>query len=170
MTASEFRTKADAFTKAYVEAALWSSSAELGECDDCEKDRIAPEHDTNLCPLCGDGYLYGMDRSFTDLCMCIEECAPETLDKFIADCKAFQAECGEWIISEYRKVNGAESGVVDNTIDSYAGHDFWLTRCGHGAGFFDGDWVEPAATQLTQASRLFGNIDLYLGDDGLIYQ
>jgi hypothetical protein len=25
---------------------------------------------------------------------------------------------------------------------SQAGHDFWLTRNGHGAGFWDGDWPE----------------------------
>lgn len=37
-----------------------------------------------------------------------------------------------------------------------AGHDFWLTRCGHGAGFWDGDWPEPAATILTEASKEAG--------------
>ncbi|QNP78372.1 hypothetical protein [Agrobacterium tumefaciens] len=50
-----------------------------------------------------------------------------------------------------------------------AGHDFWLTRCGHGAGFWDGDWPEPAASVLTTASEEFGNVDLYVGDDGQIY-
>ncbi len=50
-----------------------------------------------------------------------------------------------------------------------AGHDFWLTRCGHGAGFWDGDWPEPAASVLTEASKEFGNVDLYVGDDGQIY-
>lgn len=49
-----------------------------------------------------------------------------------------------------------------------AGHDFWLTRCGHGAGFWDGDWPEPAATALTEASKAFRNVDLYVGDDGEI--
>lgn len=39
-----------------------------------------------------------------------------------------------------------------------------------GAGFWDGDWPEPYAAQLTNASRRFGNVDLYIGDDGLIYQ
>ena len=50
-----------------------------------------------------------------------------------------------------------------------AGHDFWLTRNGHGAGFWDGDWKEPAATHLTDASEVFGECNLYLGDDGRIY-
>lgn len=46
---------------------------------------------------------------------------------------------------------------------------FWLTRCGHGCGFWDGDWSEPAATILTDAAHAFGNVDLYVGDDGKIY-
>jgi hypothetical protein len=50
-----------------------------------------------------------------------------------------------------------------------AGHDFWLTRNGHGAGFWDGDWPEPLATVLTDAAHAFGELSPYVGDDGLIY-
>ncbi len=50
-----------------------------------------------------------------------------------------------------------------------AGGDFWLTRNGHGAGFWDGDWLEPHATRLTEASHAAGGRDLYVGDDGQLY-
>ena len=50
-----------------------------------------------------------------------------------------------------------------------AGHDFWLTRNGHGAGFWDGGWPEPAATEMTNASKAAGEINLMIGDDGLLY-
>lgn len=50
-----------------------------------------------------------------------------------------------------------------------AGHDFWLTRCGHGAGFWDGDWPVHG-DELTTLSTAAGNVDLYVGDDGLVYQ
>jgi hypothetical protein len=50
-----------------------------------------------------------------------------------------------------------------------AGHDFWLTRNGHGAGFWDGDWPEPYASELTRVAKEFGGYSLYLGDYGLIY-
>ena len=53
--------------------------------------------------------------------------------------------------------------------DGRAGHDFWLTRNHHGAGFWDGDWPEPQATALTDAAHAFGERNLYLGDDGRIY-
>lgn len=52
---------------------------------------------------------------------------------------------------------------------SQAGHDFWLTRNRHGAGFGDGDWEEPMATELTDASHRAGERDVYVGDDDLLY-
>lgn len=60
--------------------------------------------------------------------------------------------------------------TADDALDAeHAGHDFWLTRCGHGAGFWDGDWSEPIATRLTASSKRFGNVDLYVGDDDRVY-
>lgn len=51
-----------------------------------------------------------------------------------------------------------------------AGHDFWLTRVGHGAGFWDGDWDDAVGKRLTAAAKVWGNVDLYVGDDGKIHQ
>ena len=76
----------------------------------------------------------------------------EAHDKMHADCAAFYA---------------ANSEHIED--DELGGHDFWLTRCGHGSGFWDGDWPEPQATILDTAAKAFGNVDLYIGDDGLIY-
>ena len=43
----------------------------------------------------------------------------------------------------------------DQAID--AGHDFWLTRNGHGAGFWDGDW--PAyGDMFTAISKGYGEV------------
>ena len=50
-----------------------------------------------------------------------------------------------------------------------AGHDCWLTRNGHGAGFWDGDWDEEDGEILTNASKKAGQVDLYVGDDGKIH-
>ena len=52
---------------------------------------------------------------------------------------------------------------------SDAGHDFWLTRNGHGAGFWDGDYPEPIGEKLTEISKTFGEVYIYVGDDGEIY-
>ena len=51
--------------------------------------------------------------------------------------------------------------------DEQFGHDFWLTRNGHGAGFWDRG--EPEGDALTRAAKTFGTSDCYVGDDGLVY-
>jgi hypothetical protein len=53
--------------------------------------------------------------------------------------------------------------------EGHVAHDFWLTRCGHGAGFWDGDYPEPEASVLTTAATRFGEAWVTLGDDGLLY-
>ena len=83
----------------------------------------------------------------------IEDIAPDTLAKIVTDCKQFQAE--HW-------------AAIDDNPEG-AGHDFWLTRNGHGAGFWDGDWPEPQGEKLTKAADAFGEIWLYVGDDNKIY-
>ena len=48
------------------------------------------------------------------------------------------------------------------------GHDFWLTRNGHGAGFWDGDYGDygDAITQVVK-DNFFG-CDLCVNDDGQV--
>jgi hypothetical protein len=66
------------------------------------------------------------DVTFADL-------APEALQSIIADCAAFQRD-NEALLSEaYGR--GYE--------EARAGHDYWLTRNGHGAGFWDRSELEP---------------------------
>jgi len=81
-----------------------------------------------------------------------DDIAPETLASMVDDCKRFQAEHWEMIQDDIER----------------AGHDFWLTRNGHGAGFWDGDWPEHGDT-LTEACEKWKEVNLYLGDDGKIY-
>lgn len=51
---------------------------------------------------------------------------------------------------------------------SDAGHDFWLTRNRHGAGFWDRDLGEEGDT-LTEASKVYGTCELCLDVYGTIY-
>lgn len=62
------------------------------------------------------------------------------------------------------------AGILDANTNEYpVAHDFWLTRNGHGAGFWDGDYPEPISSQLTKLSEEFGECNLYIGDDGKFY-
>ena len=92
----------------------------------------------------------------------ITDIAPATRETMIADCKAFQTENSEYLIAAIEKED-----VCPSVIQRRAGHDFWLTRNHHGAGFWDGDWHNGDIS--TEACRKYGEVDLYIGDDGLIY-
>jgi len=46
-----------------------------------------------------------------------------------------------------------------------AGHDFCLTRNGHGAGFWDGNWPPVVETRLTENSRPYGSQTLAYYDE-----
>lgn len=77
--------------------------------------------------------------------------------RIAADCASFCYAQQVWIGDNYEQ----------------AGRDFWLTRCGHGAGFWDrdaGTYPHEASNDiLTKASEAFGNLDPYIGDDNQIY-
>lgn len=81
--------------------------------------------------------------------------APATLAEMEADCEAFQT---------------ANAALLDRAGDAEQnGHDFWLTRCRHGAGFWDRGYPDEVGDALTEAAHSFGECNLYAGDDGLIY-
>jgi hypothetical protein len=91
-----------------------------------------------------------LDQSDYDL-------SDEALDTLNQDVVAFM---------QYLDDQGVEwRGDVDA---GQLGHDFWLTRNQHGAGFWDRGLGE-LGKQLTDAAHSFGKRDLYIGDDGLIY-
>jgi hypothetical protein len=48
------------------------------------------------------------------------------------------------------------------------GHDFWLTRNWHGAGFWDRN-LDELGEQLTHLAQAQGMCDAYLGDDGCLW-
>lgn len=123
----------DAFTRAYIECALWSST------DNSREDGGDPLRDN-----------YGPD-----------DLAPETLARMAEDCADFR-DCDEWRAAE-------SDGWWD---DANGGHDFWLTRNGHGAGFWDrysDDEGSALGVALTDRAKLYGEVYLYVGDDGRIY-
>ncbi len=84
-----------------------------------------------------------------------EDIAASTMEAMTKDCERFQSENRDLL---------EKSGLTDEQ----AGHDFWLTRCGHGTGFWDRDLGE-VGDKLTAACKKFGNVELYIGDDGFVY-
>lgn len=83
------------------------------------------------------------------------EFSPEAWKRILSDAAVFQ--------------RAAQKYLGSRRDEERAGHDFFLTRNGHGAGFWDGDWPEPAATALTKLSKRFGESQIYVGDDGKLH-
>lgn len=77
---------------------------------------------------------------------------------------AMHAECDQFIAAYWAPI--IESGQTPERC----GHDFWLTRNGHGVGFWDRGYPKAISDALTQAAEAEGTRDLYIGDDGKIYQ
>jgi hypothetical protein len=62
----------------------------------------------------------------------------------------------------------AEWNTQDWTMEQL-GRDFWLTRNGHGAGFWDRDiGTEDSRSKLTELSKVFGMRSIYT-NGGYIY-
>ena len=98
-----------------------------------------------------------LDANYT-----IDDIDPDTLAEMAADCRAFQEE------------NAADLAQYDHpewTPAELGGHDFYLTRNGHGCGFWDRDDCLPKeeGERLTAASERWGEYYLYVGDDGIVY-
>ena len=77
----------------------------------------------------------------------ITDFAEETIIKLKKDCDDFRETNAELL---------SQAGD-----DEQNGHDFWLTRNGHGAGFWDRGYGE-VGKELTKACKPYGSIFLYV--------
>lgn len=91
----------------------------------------------------------------------IDDIAPESLKIIVNDCKAFQEDNQSLLASRHLLKRCCPL--------SQGGHDFFLTRNRHGAGFWDGDWKDDAGKILTQSAKVYGSQDVYIGDDGKLH-
>lgn len=143
----------DNFTRAYIAAAMFTTYTSIdASVDDAECEPLDVNYD-------------------------VSDIAPETLARMADDCARFQREQSALLDAAASLGSYARAmprGAIDTrgdgweTVDSLAGHDFWLTRCGHGAGFWDRG-LGDVGDQLTAAAKAFGGADLYVGDDGRIH-
>jgi hypothetical protein len=128
---------------AYVTCALWSTN------DESDESGGEP-----------------MDKKYS-----AEDLAPSALARLEADVREFLEACDAAGYDYAARSDANLKGALNPkySTDEYAVHDLWLTRNGHGAGFWDGDWAEPFATWADEYAERAGSRDLYVGDDGRIY-
>lgn len=103
----------------------------------------------------GDGPMLDENYEASDL-------SDEARESMRADLVAFVESAPPLALEYWRETLGA--GQV--------GHDFWLTRNGHGAGFWDrfaNGTGSIYGRALTDLSRPYGESNLYVGDDGQLH-
>lgn len=158
---ADFRTAFDAWCK--------SDDSDSVECTECGA-RAYSDLEFG-CGNCGASLVIDTDVMFDEYVKCAlwsslddngaplnreygpDDIAEATLDEMRSDCESF-AE------SNIRDLSGMDP--------DFAGHDFWLTRNGHGAGFWDRG-LGDRGDRLTEAAHGYGESDLYVGDDGNIH-
>lgn len=95
-----------------------------------------------------------LDSTYT-----VRDMTPEALAQCVSDCERFQRENAEHLNPDNCLKYGPDFGPLGR-----AGHDYWLTRNGHGYGYWDGHWAEPAASALTEAAERAGYRTPYVAD------
>jgi hypothetical protein len=75
--------------------------------------------------------------------------------------KTAENDCNSFI-----DLNQPDLGVCLERDSAQLGHDFWLTRNGHGAGFWDGRINDKeVAARITKSAHSFGEVHLYINQD-----
>lgn len=124
----------DTFTRHYLIAALWSSS-------------VSNEEGTGE-PL---------DNHFD-----IDDIGPNFVNSAISDCRDFQNWNRALLVQAYAfyDENGNSAHPDAGSPEACAGHDFWLTRNGHGAGFWDRGMPGTLGKELSDAAHRQGGSDI----------
>jgi len=134
----------DEFTTAYLEAILF------GEMDESDENGGYP-----------------LDRNYT-----IEDFAPSAIARTKADCDRFRELAADDLAEAERLYETGEWSPQGRltSVDDQAGYDLYMTRVGHGVGFWEpGDWPDGIGDRLDAIAKSMGEIYTYVGDDGLIY-
>ena len=146
------------FEQQYVESMLWSTTCEkFGECPCCGEPAPLSHQDEDgeaCCGDCSEKELNSEPNADRNYSVC--DLSPEAIETIKRDCTRFLELAGE--------LTNEENYIGSANPDNIAAHDFWLTRNGHGVGFWDGDWTTGEA--LTAIAERFGEQYLSVDDNG----
>lgn len=91
-----------------------------------------------------------------------------SLEDFDPDARRQAAEDVEGFFEANAELIARAKELVPSYSDKQVAEDFWLTRNGHGAGFWDRG-LGDVGDQLTAMAKPYGSVDLYVGADGKVY-
>lgn len=127
----------------YVDTLLWTGWDWTQVCEDDEDTCVYDHSQCEVNPT-------NMDDNFDE-----GNIALEAMEEIREDVEGF--------LSLALDIDGADTIGAEQM-----GRDFCLTRNGHGAGFWDRGLGE-LGDKLTDAAKTYGEQELYVGDDGVLY-
>jgi len=144
--------------KGYLEAALWT-----------EEERLKDDYESNF-QQSNDEEDFDEEESDIDKLIRLKNnLEKKTLEKFFIDDLEDDSNIQAYVdIKSFLEMAG-EDAVVEAISENGSfklGMDIWLTRNGHGAGFFDHSYDHEK--ELMDAARNLKGVDLYLTDSAKI--
>lgn len=160
----------DDMVDSYIECALWSSSNDLYNTSTCDKcgTRVGEyrspygsdwrDWSNEMDADCSEGGNHEVEdpedhSEMLDGDYSADDIDDATLEEMRNDCRDFFE---------------ANSEDLTNMDPGQAGHDFWLTRNHHGAGFWDRG-LGDLGDRLTKAAQVYGAADLMVDAEGTIH-
>ena len=159
MTITIKNVKLSKATVSYLETILWAETVMLPVTEDELVDGCMDVDE--------DHELYGL-----------EECTPLDdhfgFDDFTEESlRKAQADIDDWF--EYLEENDLYDRAEERQGDDRIAHDFWLTRNGHGAGYWDGDYDDrdddddTLGRDLTDACKPYGSQHVWVDESGNLH-
>ncbi|MBP7280327.1 MAG: hypothetical protein KBA66_02035 [Leptospiraceae bacterium] len=73
-------------------------------------------------------------------------------------------------IRKFLSIDGVQEAIEKQNIpNDMLGHDLWLTRNSHGAGFWDRGYDKKISNLLTNAALSLGRCEVEAGDEGWLH-
>jgi len=126
----------------YLECALWT-----------EEDNLEEDDDNDYKEIYGDNEDSELKKIVPDVDINIHNFSDDSKITAYLDIKKFLELAGD---------------AVNDISESDLGHDIWLSRNGHGAGFFDRGYDNDIEKRLMDAAEALGEIHIFISDDKIL--
>lgn len=154
------RVEINDFVRHYLCTALWSSTVSLPCAEEMLIDGCMDVDDDHV--LHGTNENDSLDEYFDT-----DDFDDDSLRKAQKDCDKFR---------QLMENAGLWDKALEYEDEDHIAHDFWLTRNGHGAGFWDGDYQDHPGQKDSVGNKVstliddnFNELNIWIDDDGSLY-
>jgi len=144
----------------YIDAALWT-----------EEERLNDDYGVNNDLVYGDDDKNAFEDEIEKIVRLQSNLNKKGFEKFSREDMESNSVIKAYMdIKKFIKLVGEDVMIkaMEDASPEQIGHDLWLTRNHHGAGFFDGHYDYEIEEKLIDAAHALGEVDLYLTDNATL--